>query len=168
MNPELLATALQNGKDLVVTSRYRENGDAIPFGAVHALVSRASTLAANGVFPGELRHVDDPMTGYFLIRRSALDIERLRPNRFKILLDIVARAPGLRTTWVPFSVRRDVTPDQQSVVPGRTPLPSPALHPSHRHRVARFSGFGIVGVSGLVIDFLLLAFFTEILGIYYC
>ncbi len=165
--PDLLATALRNGKDLVVASRYCENGDASGFGMVRALVSRGSTLAAKAAFPGKLRHVDDPMTGYFLIRRSALDLERLRPNGFKILLDIVARTPGLRTTSVPFQFgSRHSGTSKASFREGLRFL-NLLFTLRVGTSVARFSGFGIVGVSGLVINSLLLAFFTEILGIYY-
>jgi dolichol-phosphate mannosyltransferase len=165
--PDLIAAGRQQGKDLVVASRYSENGDASSFGAIRALVSRSSTLAAKAVFPGKLRHVDDPMTGFFLVRRSSLDLDRLRPNGFKVLLDIVARTPGLRTTSVPFQFgERHSGTSKASFREGLRFL-NLLFTLRVGSSIARFSGFGVVGVSGLVINSLLLAFFTEILGIYY-
>ena len=165
--PDLLSTALQGGKDLVVASRYCENGDASSFGVVRAMVSRGSTLAAKAVFPGKLRHVDDPLTGYFLIRRSALDIDRLRPNGFKILLDIIARTPGLRITSVPFRFgTRHAGTSKASLREGLR-LVRLLVTLRMGASMSRLSGFSIVGLTGLVVNSLLLAFFTEILGVYY-
>lgn len=165
--PTLLATARGARKDLVVASRYCEDGDASSFGKVRALVSRGSTLAAKTAFPGKLRHVDDPMTGFFLIRRNALDLDRLRPNGFKILLDIVARTPGLRTASVPFEFGERHSGTSKASLREGLRFINLLFTLRVGTSMARFSGFGLVGVSGLVVNSLLLAFFTEILGIYY-
>ncbi|MDQ1498587.1 MAG: hypothetical protein QOI86_1927, partial [Actinomycetota bacterium] len=50
--------------------------------------------------PRCLRGVSDPMSGFFLVRRSALDPEALHPTGFKILLEILVRNPALRRAEV--------------------------------------------------------------------
>ena len=42
------------------------------------------------------------MSGYFLVRRDAVDLDSLQPQGFKILLEILVRTPGLRVSEVPF------------------------------------------------------------------
>jgi dolichol-phosphate mannosyltransferase len=165
--PNLVGTAEASSLDLVVASRYCTNGDIGNFGHLRAMVSRGSTLAAKALFPRRLHHVDDPMSGFFLVRRSALDLDQLHPNGFKILLEIVALTPGLRVGSVPFRFgERFAEASKASFAEGLRffrSLGALRVGPS----VARFGRFGLVGISGLVINSLLLAFFTETIGIYY-
>jgi dolichol-phosphate mannosyltransferase len=53
------------------------------------------------MFPIRLREVSDPMTGFFVIDRRALDPASIKPRGFKILLEILARQ-NLRIAEVPF------------------------------------------------------------------
>ncbi len=91
---EQLVTATEEGPaDVVVASRYLADGDVAGLGSgVRKAVSSASTLLARVAFPRRVgRACTDPMTGFFCLRRSALDLNRLRPRGFKILLEILAR-----------------------------------------------------------------------------
>ncbi|MBZ4487404.1 glycosyltransferase family 2 protein [Microbacterium sp. cx-55] len=99
-----LVTRFRRGDvDLVVASRYAEEGAATGLSdASRVLVSRASTYLTKAMFPLRLKEVSDPMTGFFLVDRRALDLEELRPRGFKILLEILARHP-VRVVEVPFS-----------------------------------------------------------------
>lgn len=99
--PALIAASA--GKDVVVASRYCAGGkaDGLSNGMRH-FVSRGSTMLAKGFFPKRLKGVTDPMTGFFLVNRQSLDLSRLRPKGFKILLEILARHPRLKVTEVPF------------------------------------------------------------------
>ena len=64
-------------------------------------MSKTSTALTRAMFPIRLRDVSDPMTGFFLIDRRAVDAATLRPRGFKILLEILARK-NLRVAEVPF------------------------------------------------------------------
>ncbi|WP_436529202.1 glycosyltransferase [Actinoplanes sp. HUAS TT8] len=101
---QLLRTMDDTSADLVVASRYVDGGDAGGLGSArrHA-VSKGSTLLARGLFPRLVGGVcTDPMTGFFCVRRDALDLDRLRPRGFKILLEILA-GHRLRVAEVPFT-----------------------------------------------------------------
>ena len=76
-------------------------GDKGTFGRLRSALSRLSTRAAVLLFPTRLWHVTDPMSGCFIVRREAVDLDRLRPRGFKILLEILVRTPGLRVSEVP-------------------------------------------------------------------
>ena len=98
----LLEAAEAKDLDLVVATRFRDGGSDGGLGAVRRAVSRGSAAAARMLFPRRLQGVSDPMSGFFLVRRAALDPEALRPTGFKILLEILVRTPGLRRAEVSY------------------------------------------------------------------
>ncbi|MDQ1138100.1 dolichol-phosphate mannosyltransferase [Microbacterium sp. SORGH_AS 1204] len=99
----LLARAEQGDVDVVVASRYIAGGTSDGLAnAVRTAVSRASTLLTKAMFPKKLHNCSDPMTGFFLVDRRALEVETLQPRGFKILLEILARKQ-MRIAEVPFS-----------------------------------------------------------------
>ena len=61
--------------------------------------SLAAVVAVGGAFlRRRLRGLTDPMSGFFLVRREAIDLDALEPRGFKILLEILVRTPGLAST----------------------------------------------------------------------
>jgi dolichol-phosphate mannosyltransferase len=54
------------------------------------------------LFPRRLRGVTDPMSGFFLVRPDAVDLDELRPRGFKILLELLVRCRTLRRAEVAF------------------------------------------------------------------
>ena len=101
--PTLLATAEREYADLAIASRHCAHGRADGLGPARALVSAACTAAARLLFPTRLRGVTDPMSGFFLVRMAALELDRLHPRGFKILLELLVRGGGLRHTEVGFT-----------------------------------------------------------------
>ena len=161
------------GADVVVASRYRAGGDAAGLsGLRRRVMSSGATRLAQLVFPTRLRRCSDPMTGFFAVRREALDVSALRPDGFKILLEILARQ-RLRVVEVPFTfAERFSGGSKASLLQGaryvhqlvrlrldlwRTGLQRPEERWRQRLR------FGVVGVLNLIVDvglfnLLLLAF----------
>ena len=88
--------------DVVIASRYAGGGTATGLAdRTRVLVSKAATALTRAMFPIRLRDVSDPMTGFFLVDRRAVEASTLRPRGFKILLEILARK-SLRVAEVPF------------------------------------------------------------------
>ena len=102
--PEMAEVMLERAEkervDLVVASRYATGGRDAALSPSRRAVSRACALAAKGMFPRRLKDVGDPLSGFFLLRRDAVDPDGLRPHGFKILLEILGRTPGLRVAEV--------------------------------------------------------------------
>jgi glycosyltransferase involved in cell wall biosynthesis len=169
--PELIERLLDEARaedaDVVVASRFRAGGEIGNFGPARRMLSRGAALAAHAVFPRRLRGVTDPMSGFFVIRRAAVDAAALRPRGFKILLEILARSRPLRAREVGFRFgERHAGESKASVGEARHYLAQLAdLRFGPRER--RLAGFVAVGVSGLAVNTLLLAAFTEGLGLYY-
>lgn len=101
--PSMLA-AMRVRPGFVVASRYCNDGSNSGLdGRYRQLVSRSSTIAAKAAFPGLLREVTDPMTGFFAVTRSAVNLNRLNPRGFKILMEMIVTHPELVVTEVPFN-----------------------------------------------------------------
>ena len=100
--PVLYERFLRGDADVVIASRYAGGGTATGLAdRTRVLVSKAATAITRAMFPIRLREVTDPMTGYFILDRRAIDAATLKPRGFKILLEILARK-NLRVAEVPF------------------------------------------------------------------
>jgi dolichol-phosphate mannosyltransferase len=162
--PELIAELLEQAEaselDLVVASRYCEDGRAETFGWARAMASRSTTTAARMLFPRRLKNVTDPMSGFFLVRRDAVDFDALRPRGFKILLELLVRNPELRAAEVSFTFgERHAGRSKATINEGLRYLSLLAR--------LRFARFGAVGASGLVVNTVLLAVLTDVVGLFY-
>lgn len=104
--PELIPVLLEEGErrnsDLVIASRYCVAPWTNGLGICRIAVSRGLTALTRGAFPRRLGAVSDPLSGFFLVRLSAVELRALRPRGFKVLLEILVRSPRLRTSDVPF------------------------------------------------------------------
>ena len=164
----LVARAAEGDVDLVLGSRRREGGGVSTggFTAIRSFLSQGSALSARLLFPKRLRNVTDPMSGFFLVRREAVDLDRLRPRGFKILLEIVARTPDLRVAEVPFYFdKRYAGESKASMRQALSYLGQ--LADLRLGSVARLSRFALVGLSGIPVNMLLLYLLTDVAGVYY-
>ncbi|MCA9979815.1 MAG: glycosyltransferase family 2 protein [Anaerolineales bacterium] len=100
--PQMLAQAQKAQADMVVGSRKANLLGPMGLSRFRSFTSQTLTILARALFPRSLKDVSDPLTGLFLVRRDKVLIERLRPNGFKILLEILVRCPHMRITEVYF------------------------------------------------------------------
>jgi dolichol-phosphate mannosyltransferase len=165
---DLFAAAHETGADLVVASRYRTHDDKVEsFGLVRAVVSKFSSGVARVLFSRALRQVTDPLSGFFLVRREALSLDLLRPRGFKILLEILVRTPHLRIAEVPFTFgTRHAGESKASFQEGGRYLKQ-LLALRFGKRLFRFMRFGLVGVSGLLVNVLVFAASVHWAGLHY-
>ena len=68
---------------------------------VRQLISRASTLVTLPFQRKKGVHVTDPMAGFFVVRREAIEGIDLQPQGFKILLEILVRGRIHKAAEVP-------------------------------------------------------------------
>ncbi len=103
--PSLFDRARSVGRevDLVVASRYCAQGSSQGLDLARTAISRLMTNVARLALPGHLNGVSDPMSGFFMVRHQAIRVGELRPDGFKILLEILVRSPGLRVAEIPFA-----------------------------------------------------------------
>lgn len=165
--PRLLTAVLQENVDLAIASRYCGSGEAEGLNAARAMISQGFTSAAQLMFRQPLREVTDPMSGYFLVRNAAIDVDNLRPRGFKILLEILVRTPQLRRTEVDYRfAERNAEESKASLREGFRFLTHimELRFGTHGMQMAKFLS---VGVTGIVVNILALLMLTELLGFFY-
>jgi len=165
--PDLFRQAISTESDVVIASRHADHGDMGEFSPLRKHVSESSTKLAQLAFPKALDGVTDPMSGFFLIRRDAVDLTTLQPRGFKILFEILCRTPGLRKSEVGFHFGERRSGESKASVQEGVRYLRLLLDLRFGPGWLSFVRFGLVGVSGIFINALALAFFTEWLGIFY-
>jgi dolichol-phosphate mannosyltransferase len=87
-----LIAAMLEGADLAVASREAEGGGTSDWSLLRLLISKGSRALGKMLLPGVLGLVSDPMTGFFVIRRTAIQNVILAPCGYKILVELLVRA----------------------------------------------------------------------------
>jgi len=148
--PGLYECATSTEVDLAVGTRYADpesRGGLSPFRSV---ASKTASQLAKRSFPTVLETVTDPMSGFFMVRRDALDLSTLEPNGFKILMEIVVRHPHLSVGEVPFDFapRAAGQPKASPAVAGQYVRQLRALRKAGRdHPPYTYDIHGIIGIE---------------------
>jgi dolichol-phosphate mannosyltransferase len=106
--PELLPqlwNAMEGGTDLALASRYAAQGGSEDWNTMRRGVSRLAIWLTLPFQKPKIR-VQDPMSGFFLLRRTCLRDIEIETQGFKILLEILVRGKVSSVTEVPFSFGR--------------------------------------------------------------
>ena len=179
--PELAARLVQIGQsrqlDLVAGTRYTGSGasDGLADGYRRA-VSGLATRLTKAIFPRRLSRLSDPMSGFFAVRLAALDLGRLDPIGFKILLELMIRQPRLRVAEVPFVFGTRVAGESKASVSEGLRFLRHLLRlrllvlrnqvrrsstTNGAGRFARLLAFGAVGATGIGVNTAALWLFSE-------
>jgi len=154
--PEILLKLLaeiQRGADLAVASRHVEGGGVSDWSIIRRILSRGAQTLGLLILPGVIGRVTDPMSGYFLLRRSCLEGKTLSPIGYKILIETLGRGD---VRWI-----GEVGYVFQERQEGESKVTSKQYVEYLQHLVrlrfarwpiARFFRFGMVGFSGVFID----------------
>jgi dolichol-phosphate mannosyltransferase len=164
--PELIPKLVKKLKDadIVVASRYVEGGGVKGWSTFRKLVSKGATPLAK-LF---LTSVNDPMSGFFALKRSVIEGVRLEPKGYKILLEILVKGRYSKVAEVPFIF--------EARKKGRSKLGFAQYLDYLKHLIAllRFKGefkrvakFAAVGASGIIVNEGVLFALTEFAHLYY-
>ena len=96
----------------------RKNWESINegLGPVRRLVSWGLGWVARTLLRSRIGDCSDPLSGFFLVRTSAIDANRLNPTGFKILLEILVTHPDLRRAEVGFAFAKRGSGDSNGSV----------------------------------------------------
>ncbi|HEY6776752.1 MAG TPA: glycosyltransferase family 2 protein [Thermoleophilaceae bacterium] len=169
--PEVIARLAAKARDglvdLVAASRFGGDGSAGEFGPFRRGLSWLSAGSATLVFRRRLHRMTDPMSGFFMVRRAALDLDALQPSGFKILLEIVVRTPGLRVAEVPFEFGTRYAGDSKASVREGARYLAQLWRLRLGDLATHVGRFGLVGATGLVVNTVVLAALADLAGLYY-
>ena len=156
--PQMLRALHAPGVDIAVGSRYVAGGSVGQWAADRASISRLATRLSHLVVPAQLQ---DPMSGFFMMRREAFlaRVRQLSALGFKILMDLFASGQqSLRFVEIPyvFGARHagDSKLDNQAVWDYAMLLFDKLVG----HVVpVRFIAFALIGGLGVVVHLLVLS-----------
>ena len=153
--PALVSAARLDSVDFVVGSRYVSGGQVDEtWGWIRSLNSRIATGLARG-----LTSIRDPMAGFFALSKETFQqADNLRPLGYKIGLELIVRCGGRRIVELPIQF--------QDRANGESKLDTTQqlLYLRHLQRlysfkypgIVRFLQFGVIGLSGMLVDLSLL------------
>ena len=158
---EKLLGELASGSDLAVASRHVAGGGISEWSVFRRMTSRGAQILGLMIAPQVVGRVSDPMSGYFMVRRSAIKNQILNPQGYKILLEILGRGEigEISEVGYVFQERQDgeskVTWRQyveylQHLIRLRSNGRLETL--KERFPIGRFLKFGAVGFSGVFVD----------------
>jgi dolichol-phosphate mannosyltransferase len=163
--PRMLEIIKNDDVDIVVGSRYAPGGDIGDWDAGRARMSRIAVRLSRVLVPPELT---DPMSGFFMMRRSVLQssVHRLSGIGFKILADVFASSTEkLRFQELPYRFRvRQAGESKLDSVTAWDYLMLLLDKMTGRFIPVRFVAFCIVGALGVGVHFAALALSTRLLN----
>lgn len=165
--PVLLKTAIEKKADIVVATRRSENSEVTGLNTTRNLISKGLDLLGRVFFPRQLRGVSDPLTGFFLVRVKALNLETLHPKGFKILMEILVRNPDLRKAEVPFHFGQRFAGQSKASAVEAWKYFTLLWALRFGENSLRFIGFATIGASGILVNSLVLFLGTDQFHLYY-
>ncbi len=154
----MLERAEATNAEVVIGSRYAPGGGEAGFTAARRVVSMGAGLIARVLLPSVRNNrLTDPMSGLFLVRRDRIDVARLKPKGYKILLEILAKSDPQRVEEVGY-----VFADRRG---GESKLGFSVTYQYLLHVIMlawgdpknqRVMRFALVGASGIVVNLLIL------------
>ncbi|MEC4818653.1 MAG: glycosyltransferase [Scytonema sp. PMC 1069.18] len=168
-----LLRAMQEGADLAVASRHVNGGGVSSWNFIRRFLSRGAQVLGLIILPEVLGRVSDPMSGYFLVRRNCIVGETLNPIGYKILLEVIGRGDigqiaevgyvfcerkegESKVTWKQYVeylhhlIRLRLSTGRLGKFSQRFGFP-----------VGRFIRFGLVGLSGVFVDMVVLYLLSD-------
>lgn len=170
-----MLAAMEQGADLTVASRHVEGGGVSSWSFIRRFLSRGAQLLGLVILPQVVGRVSDPMSGYFMVRRSAIAGHTMSPVGYKILIEVLGRGKidEIAEVGYEFQERREgeskVTWKQYveylqhllklRVSKGRIG------RLRQRFPIGRFIRFGLVGGSGVFVDLAVFHLLRRLVGL---
>jgi dolichol-phosphate mannosyltransferase len=166
--PEILLQLwgeMEKGAELAVASRNVKGGGVSEWSVIRRFLSRGAQVLGWIILPEVIGRLSDPMSGCFMVRRSAIVDKPMSPVGYKILIEVAARG---KIKWIAESgyVFRERTAGASKVT-----WKQYVEYLQHLVRLrfslwpsTRFLRFGLVGFSGVFVDLGIFYFLRTDLG----
>ncbi len=159
--PKLLE-AIERGAEIAIASRYVKGGKVKNWYWYRKLISKGAIMIGRVALP-KIRHIKDPVSGFFALRKEVVENVALNPIGFKILLEILVKGKYQRVIEVPFTF--GLRHAGESKLGKKTML----NYLKHIYRLMRWEGeldrlvkFMVVGLSGIIVNEAFLWLFVNI------
>ena len=153
-----LCREMLRGADMGIASRHVEGGGVSDWALGRRIISRGAQLIGFCLLPEVIGRISDPMSGFFMIRRTSIEDRELSPLGYKILIEVLGRGKVKWIAEVPYTFRERVE--------GASKLTNKIYFEYFQHllrlrlyllQASSFVRFCVVGASGVVIDMSILS-----------
>jgi len=162
---------IRAGSDIVIGSRYMEGGGIRKWPLKRRVISLGATFLGRLLFPD----ITDPVSGFFALRKDVVAGAPLKPRGYKILLEVLGKGSWERDKELPFEFSdREIGASKlkiKTIIEYAQQVTDITLYSFVNRRNAawrewkRIFKFGIVGISGIVVNQGLLIFLKESAGL---
>jgi dolichol-phosphate mannosyltransferase len=158
-----LLAEIQRGADLAAASRHVAEGGVSDWSVIRRFLSRGAQTLGLIILPGVVGRVSDPMSGYFMVRRSCIAGKTMNPAGYKILIEVLGRG---NIRWI-----GEVGYVFQERQEGESKVTWKQYVEYLRHLirlrfarwpVGKFLRFGLVGFSGVFVNMAILYVMRDI------
>lgn len=163
--PEILLqiwSEMEKGADLGIASRHVEGGGVSEWSVIRRFLSRGAQMLGLIILPEVISRLSDPMSGYFMVRRSAIVGKYLSPVGYKILIEVTARGAIRWIAEVGYVFR------EREAGESKVTWKQYVEYIQHLLKlrfdlwpIKRFLRFGIVGFSGVFVDMIMLYLLSD-------
>jgi len=158
---------IRRGNDIVIGSRYMEGGGIRKWPLKRRIISIGATFLGRLLFPD----ITDPVSGFFAVKKEVVDKAPLKPRGYKILLEVLGKGIWENDKEIPFEfVDREIGSSKLktgTIIDYARQVIDITLYSFSHHNSAawrewkRVFKFGIVGISGIVVNLGILFFLVE-------
>jgi dolichol-phosphate mannosyltransferase len=157
-----LSREMLRGADMGIASRHVEGGGVSDWAIGRRIISRGAQLIGFCLLPEVIGRISDPMSGFFMIRRTSIQDRELSPLGYKILIEVLGRGSVKWIAEVPYTFRERVE--------GASKLTNKIYFEYFQHlfrlrlfllQASSFVRFCVVGASGVVIDMSILYLLSD-------
>ena len=159
--------------DLVVASRHVEGGGVSDWGFIRRVLSRGAQMLGLLILPNVIGRVSDPMSGYFMVRRSAIANCAMNPLGYKILIEVLGRGQIDKVAEVGYVFQERQEGESKVTWRQYVDYILHLLRLRSRGRITkireklqvplqRFLQFGLVGLSGVFVDMAILYLLSDV------
>jgi dolichol-phosphate mannosyltransferase len=162
---------IRAGSDIVIGSRYMEGGGIRKWPLKRRVISLGATFLGRLHFPD----ITDPVSGFFAVRKEVVAEAPLKPRGYKILLEVLGKGSWEKDKEIPFEFSdREIGASKlriRTILEYAQQVTDITLYSFVNRRNAawrewkRIFKFGIVGLSGIVVNQGLLIFLRESAGL---
>ncbi|MEM9977587.1 MAG: glycosyltransferase [Cyanobacteria bacterium P01_D01_bin.2] len=167
---KMINSVRTGGADLAVASRHVAGGGVSDWSFLRRFLSRGAQMLGLLILPGVVGRVTDPMSGYFMVRRSAIAGPTLNPLGYKILLEVIGRGRVGEIAEVGYVFQEREAGESKVTWKQYVEYLGHLVRLRSRGRIARirqkfpigrFLRFGLVGLSGVFVDMVVLYLLSD-------
>jgi dolichol-phosphate mannosyltransferase len=171
-----LLEAVRQGADVAVASRHVEGGGVSDWSLARRILSRGAQTLGLIILPKVVGRVSDPMSGYFLVKRTAIAGAVMDPLGYKILLEVLGRGTIDNVAEVGYVFQERQSGESKVTRKQYVDYILHLLKLRSRGRIGRlrqklkfpldrFIRFGFVGLSGVFVDMAVFYLLRSVLGV---